>query len=244
MRKKKTGDSPGGVAVAIFAPAPIPCEASKRTGTLRLPLCKHITMHLGLHPCLRRNAKRGSAPRCPSTRKLHLICWRRCRVAMWLLHGSSSGTAQDQDGATSLHTRMFRSRLDAAQFLVESTRLRVVHRTDDLRRCAAHDFHLLFLWLHIYEERRKRNGFFLAKAGSCGEYFLTSSSPPPHGSASARLAGGSVYVSGRSTRRRAVQRASRWRRRFVWRWSAVSSSMRKASYASEGRLTTGLGSQI
>ena len=62
---------------------------------------------------------------------------------------------------------------------------------------------------------------------------LTSSSVPPHGSVSLLLGG---EASGESARRRAVRRASRWRRRFVrWR-SVVSSGVRKkVSSASEGR---------
>jgi len=77
--------------------------------------------------------------------------------------------------------------------------------------------------------------FFFLDEGRGGG---TSSSLSPHGSASAglALAEASVYVSGESARRRAVRRASRWRRRFVRCRSAVSSGVRKkVSSVSEGR---------
>ena len=90
------------------------------------------------------------------------------------------------------------------------------------------------MYIYIDEEKEKEsNEFsFLAEDGEIDGFF-TSSSLPPHGSASARS---SENVSGESARRRAVRRASRWRRRFVrWR-SAVSSGVRKkVSSASEGR---------
>ena len=63
------------------------------------------------------------------------------------------------------------------------------------------------------------------------EFLFTSSSLPPHGSASSSGQG-----EGERARRRAVRSASRWRMRFVRCRSAVSAGVRKkVSSASEGR---------